>query len=464
MDGAMAGSEELFVLPRGADRYYLYAPLRRVVAEANAAAVEAVAQYLHQPRATLAPQAAAVIEQLRAQGLFREPLPQPPLFPEAYDFYPHEVTLFPTSRCNLRCRYCYANAGCKAVDMPWEVAQAAIDLVAANAGWLGSPRFAVGFHGGGEPMLAWDMVVRAVEYARRKAEQTGLEAEVYAATNGLLTPEQREFVARHFSTLTVSLDGPPEVQDHNRPTLHGGGSYALVAATLRDFDARGFPYGLRSTITATTAGRMAETVDWLASEFRTQYLHLEPVWLCGRCATTGERPPTDEDFVREFLRARDAGRRRGIGVFYSGARLDVLTSKFCGAPGDGFSVLPEGLITSCYEITDVRDPRAATFHYGRYLPEKGRFEFDRQRIAALQKYSVDHWPHCADCFCRWHCAGDCLSKVFEKSGGDCHQGSDRCRLNRALTLADLDEVVSAARREPSRDGGRGADERDCENT
>lgn len=445
MTESTASREELFVLHRGDDRYFLYAPLRRFVAEVNGAAVEAVAQFLEQPGRDLSSKFSVVIEQLRSRGLFSEPFPDLPVFPESYEFRPHEVTLFPTSRCNLRCRYCYADAGHKAVEMPWEIAQAAIDLVATNAGLLGSPSFSVGFHGGGEPLLAWDLVVRCADHAKEKADQLGLDVELFAATNGLLSPDRRAFIAEHFTTVNISLDGPADIQDYNRPTTGGAGSYEQVAATLRDFDERGFSYGIRSTITKATVERMPEIVSWLADEFHPEYLHLEPVWQCGRCTSTGEQPPSDEVFLREFSRAKQCGLERGINVFYSGARLDTLTSKFCSAPGDGFSVLPEGIATSCYEVTESTDPRAAIFHYGKYDADKGQFCFDDKRIAALRGYSVEHLPHCQDCFCRWHCAGDCLAKVFESSGTDRHDGSTRCALNRELTVVALEELVSSAK-------------------
>jgi uncharacterized protein len=176
---------------------------------------------------------------------------------------------------------------------------------------------------------------------------------------------------------------------------------------------------------------------------------LEPAWLCGRCHATGERPPSDRDFIEQFLAASQRAGELGVLLHYSGARLDVLTSKFCAAPGDGFSVLPEGAATSCFEVTELDDPRAELFHYGRYDEVEKRFVFDRKKIETLRKYSVDNIPYCRDCFCRWHCAGDCLAKVLEKSGLKGHQGSIRCELNRALTMRYLDDLVEAAGNEQS---------------
>lgn len=433
--------DDLFAIPAGPDRYYLYAPLRRAVALVNGRVVAAVAACSEDSTQPASESDATILADLRAQGVLGDPAPMPPTFPENYEFCPHDVTLFLTSRCNLRCRYCYADAGKKAIDMPWEVARAAIDFVATNAGVLGSRKFAIGFHGGGEPTVAWDLLVRCVEHARQKGEQLGLDAEIYAATNGLLSPEQRHFVASNFKSLTVSLDGPEDIQDHNRPKVNGQGSYKEVRETLRYFNEVGFFYSIRSTVTASTVHQMADTVSRLHEEFQINDLHMEPAWCCGRCLTTDEAPPSDAEFIARFSEAVDVGRRLGVHVHYSGARLDMLTSKFCAAPGDGFSVLPEGVATSCYEITELADPRAEIFHYGRYDAENQTFVFDRGRIAALRRLSVENLPFCRDCFCRWHCAGDCLAKVFTSSGSTQHEGSLRCDLNRALTLAQLDAVV-----------------------
>lgn len=441
-------ADDLFVLPKDNDRFYLYAPLRRSLAVINGAAVNAVARHLTAEGAALNPAEAAIIADLEDKGLIGGEIPAPPIFPKDYEFRPHEVTLFLTSRCNLRCRYCYADAGCKAADMAWETARAAIDLVAENAGILGSSRFAVGFHGGGEPTMNWDLLVRSVDYTRDKARKLGLEAEVFAATNALLRPEQREYIVSNFSTVNVSLDGPPDIQDANRPQANGRGSFEGVSETLHFFDAKQFPYGIRATITASTVGRMEEVVSFLGREFHFRYLHLEPVWQCGRCLTSGEKPPRDDEFIDNFLKVSGQPNRHGVEVTYSGARLGVLTSKFCAAPGDGFTVLPEGGVTSCYEITEASDPRASIFHFGQFNPRSGRYDFAENRIKTLQKLSVENLPFCQDCFCKWHCAGDCLAKVFEKSGSFVHEGSIRCRLNRALTLAGLDRLVEGERREP----------------
>ncbi|WP_020587923.1 radical SAM protein [Desulfobacter curvatus] len=434
-------ADELFLIPYTDGKYCLYAPLQRTTAIINATAAHVISKYLETGEKGLTSKEIGIIHQLKDGGLFGNEMPEPPLFPDNYTFCPHEVTLFLTSRCNLRCRYCYADAGYKSIDMPWEVAKAAIDLCADNAGLLGSRAFAVGFHGGGEPTVAWRMMVRCVEYAKEKAESKGLDVEIFSATNGFLSLHQREYMAKHFTNINVSLDGPKSIQDYNRPTLDNRGSFDQVRDTLRYFDNAGLKYGIRSTITKASVHRMVEIVESLHHQFNFMYLQLEPVWHCGRCITSEEPPPLDEDFITNFIKAFKRGQELGIQVTYSGARLDTLTSKFCAAPGDGFTVLPEGIVTSCYEVLEPTDPKASIFHYGQYNPLTNTFDFDAYRISKLRDLTVNNLAFCKDCFCKWHCAGDCLSKAFEVSKSTIHQGTNRCTINRALTLAWLKMTI-----------------------
>jgi uncharacterized protein len=270
----------------------------------------------------------------------------------------------------------------------------------------------------------------------------GLKVEIFAATNGLLNKEQREFISKYFTTLNISLDGPRDIQDHNRPQKDGSGSFDHIYKILKYFNEVEFPYGIRTTITESIVNRMEEIVEYFGAEFHLSYLHFEPVWMCGRCLTNGEQPPSDEEFIQNFLKAVVKGREYGIDILYSGARLDTLTSKYCAAPGDGFSVLPNGCVTSCYEITESDNPKAAIFHYGYYERTDKKFIFNNERIKSLRKLSVENIEFCADCFCKWHCAGDCLSRVFDISSSTTHKGSSRCTLNRDITLAKLDEIVN----------------------
>lgn len=439
MGERLNANSELFIIPREENSFILYSPLNRKVGEINSAGVNTINKFLNDNEISDIDN--RFISDLYKNGFLHKDALKKPVFPDNYSFMPHEVTLFATSRCNLHCRYCYAEAGKKNIDMPFEIAKSAIDLVAKNAGLLGLPKFAVGFHGGGEPTLAWDLVTSAVSYAHEISSKKGIDVEIFAATNGLFNEKQRDFIVNNFNNLNISMDGPADIQNYNRPTVNGNGSYELIYQNLKFFDKEGFNYGIRATITEKTVERLVEIVEWFKSEFNLSFLHLEPVWLCGRCQTTGEKPPNDNDFITHFLKAADKANQTGINLIYSGLRLDSLLSKFCAASGDGFNVLPEGTVTSCYEVTESDDRKAELFHYGKYDFQQNIFIFDNDKIKRLQKFSVENIDYCSDCFCKWHCAGDCISKVFDYSGTFEHKGSTRCELNRQLTSQKLNELL-----------------------
>jgi uncharacterized protein len=439
MDSAQL-NKILFVIQRDDGKYLIYSPLNRRIGLTNKSGANVIARFLDSE--SLNDRDMQYIRSLYESGLLTETPLKEPVTPENEGFMPHIVTLFPTSRCNLRCRYCYANAGWKDSEMNFATAKAAIDLVATNAGLLGLPQFTVGFHGGGEPTLAWELITQAVDYAKAIAEQKGLETEIYAATNGMFNTKQRDYILKNFSNLNISFDGPPDIQNYNRPTASGAPSYALALKNMKCLDDNGFEYGVRATVTATTVNRLPEIAEWFSKELKIKYLHIEPVWLCGRCLTTGEEVPEDDDFIKNFLEAQEITEKAGISLLYSGLRYDALLSKFCGAAGNGFNVLPDGIVTSCYEITEADNPKAELFHYGRYDAASGQFVFDKVKLARLQQYAVEKIPYCRDCFCKWHCAGDCISKVFDLSGDFTNQGSPRCKLNRKLTLIQLNKLLT----------------------
>jgi sulfatase maturation enzyme AslB (radical SAM superfamily) len=89
----------------------------------------------------------------------------------------------------LRCIYCYARGGDnpKPVTIPVDAARAGIDFVAGNAVRQGRDAFSVGFHGAGEPTIAWSAYTDLVAYARRRAKELGLRVSCATCTNGVMS-------------------------------------------------------------------------------------------------------------------------------------------------------------------------------------------------------------------------------------------------------------------------------------
>jgi uncharacterized protein len=424
--------EELFVIPDG-EKFLLYAPLRGSVAVVNSSVVKAL-QEVHAGTRRLDPGLPFFHELVQVgiavpaeSAVISMP---PPHVDRAFD--PHGVSLFLTTECSMRCTYCYASAGDRASMMPWEVAKAAIDWIADHVQRRGRRDFYVMFHGGGEVMIAASLAKRCVAYVRSLASEKALSVSIEAGLNGVTNPAMADWVLENVDGATVSLDGTPEIHDAQRPLTNGDGSFELVARTLRRMDEAHFRYGLRITVTPESLAALPSSVRYICRTFGARVIQAEPVFDVGRAAANHIPAIEPQAFVNAFRAARTIARKFGRELRYSGARLSG-GSTFCKVAGESFAVNPEGLVTSCYEVSSADDPRSSLFIYGRFDRVSGRFEFDDERLRRLRTLTVQHKPQCQGCFCKWHCAGDCSAKLAQLGDAWDASRSPRCHMNRELT-------------------------------
>ena len=259
-------------------------------------------------------------------------------------------------------------------------------------------------------------------------------------TNGVISPARADFIIEHFPGVVLSMDGPRDLQDRQRPLANGRGSFDLVMATATRFREAGFQFAIRSTITSGTVGRMTEMVDFFVNEVGSRSLHFEPAFGCGRLGVTDDDVPGYDDFADEFIKAFERGLELGAMVRYSAARVVGRRLSFCGVAQGSFNVTPDGLVTSCYEVVDAGHPLASEFIYGRFDPGAGSFEIDAEKLGRLKTLVVPNKPYCDHCFCRWQCAGDCPVRV-RGTRVDYLSPSPRCGMNQKITAHLLKSLL-----------------------
>src|SRR5262249_22789277 len=106
---------------------------------------------------------------------------------------------------------------------------------------------------GGETLLNFPVLVKTIEYARRRAAEVGKDVDFSLTTNAtLLKPEIIEFLAEERIGVTISSDGSKEVQDKFRVFHSGSGSYDVVAPKIKELIKRHRtrPIGARVTLTS----------------------------------------------------------------------------------------------------------------------------------------------------------------------------------------------------------------------
>jgi sulfatase maturation enzyme AslB (radical SAM superfamily) len=137
-----------------------------------------------------------------------------------------KITISVTTKCNLDCVYCYTNKTAQPnATIPIQFAKAGIlDFIEEHDG--GRLRF----FGAGEPTCEFSIIKELLTFARTVATKP-----VYAEiqTNGAFSPSAADYLARNFSLVYLSWDGPPAIQNHYRPTAARRDTSSLVERNLR---------------------------------------------------------------------------------------------------------------------------------------------------------------------------------------------------------------------------------------
>ncbi len=180
---------------------------------------------------------------------------QEPPTPARIDVDCLEVIL--TAGCNLRCTYCYQNDK-KPRSMTWETLRDALDLVVASD----NPRVEVLFLGG-EPLLEFPLIRRAVEHVRATRAPDKTVAYSIVTNGTLLRREEAGFLAEHDFETHLSFDGVPAAQ-----ALRGAHTFPVLDALI-DRLARDHPRFVRErlnvalTLTPATVRHLSASIAYL---------------------------------------------------------------------------------------------------------------------------------------------------------------------------------------------------------
>jgi uncharacterized protein len=424
---------EVFTVPVQ-DKVLLYRPLRRLAFVGNQAMADLTMGSLGKSTGSDSPSGWACSTDSHPDALdflekigFLKPDPLPPAAPEC-EFKPTSAVLLLTSRCNLRCIYCYAGGGERTVqDISPEMARAAIDIVHQNAVEQKKPRFELIFHGGGEPVQALDVIQEAVAYAHTKE----LPFHTSMVSNGVWSKPQREWIIKNLDAVGLSVDGCTKTQNRQRPLANGKPSSRAVMQTIRALDDAGFKYGIRMTALPPWPGTLPEDVAFLCDATNAQSIQVEPAFNTQRGTHRAPTQPEAQAFIEGFKQAFEIAVRAGRQLIYSGARPWILTQSFCQAPYLLLIVTPSGRLVGCFEATDDEYPLFDAARVGYMDGECAAV--DKASRRALHETLAQRRAICRDCFCYWHCAGDCYSRVFAPDVYGQPDSSPRCAMNREIT-------------------------------
>lgn len=443
-------TSELFAIPHD-ERYILYAPLAGAITSVNKAGAIWVAQARKDGTITTIPDS---LIKLREIGIIEsthnsESLIQDKPIIKVEPFRPTGLIILTTSFCNFRCVYCYASADANFRQVNLDVAKAAIKMVIANALEIGELTVDIAFHGGGEPTTSLPFIKKCVNYANEIADGR-IDIAPSIVTNGYLSKRQIEWLGQNMYSIQISLDGPADIQNTQRPLVSGKATFDRVVHTIHRFVELGVPNLLiKATIPQPSVHRLPEIARFFCETFPLDRFHFGPVLEFGRSKETGFIEPKIIDFLKYALEAQSIAATYDKQIVISGAQetFPNLRHEFCGLTEPNFAITVDGKISGCYEILEPNDPRSDTFHYGYF--SNGEFYFDLEKIAQLRNRQHILADKCHRCFARWQCAGDCQIRWYDEDSGNYNDDIDfRCALNRALIKRELIKVLEQSENVP----------------
>jgi sulfatase maturation enzyme AslB (radical SAM superfamily) len=360
-----------------------------------------------------------------------------------------DLSLVLTAQCNSRCSYCYQNAKNDRA-MEWETLRASIDLALRLGGRNTNLVFL-----GGEPLLRFAAIRRAVAYLDRKGRRSG-RVQFHISTNGLLVDRDiASFLTKHKFEVYLSFDGVEQAQEFRKQ-----GSFRLIDALLDrlrlqepDLFARRLRVGI--TLIPAAVPFLAESVRYLMDkgvrriavspslihhgdwrneriqELDSQFFKVSETSL-RHLRETGEIPVL-------YLRRRRRGIRRksacrAMCSFPEGRRLlvDVDGQVYgCAAVAESYQVFPSDLLEKCLaplKMGDVRDPAFRKRHEAFRKAARKTEIFQRKQ----NKYSS--YGRCRDCEYVGLCAVCPVSIGYDPANSDPRRVPDFvCAFNRVAS-------------------------------
>ncbi len=157
-----------------------------------------------------------------------------------------KITLQMTQNCNLRCSYCtysgnYENRTHSNKIMSEDIIYKCIDYLMSHSDEVEEVN--IGFYGG-EPLLQKADIFKCINYISNKYSYRKVSYSI--TTNGtLLDDDIIDFLVHNNIDLTISLDGPKEIQDSNRRTVNGEGTFDKIMYNLKRIKLRYPEYSKR---------------------------------------------------------------------------------------------------------------------------------------------------------------------------------------------------------------------------
>ncbi|MFH1393243.1 MAG: radical SAM protein [Patescibacteria group bacterium] len=267
------------------------------------------------------------------------------------------LELIISEACNFRCTYCIHFNNLKTSDriknpkkfMTFKIAKDAVDQYLKILRRHGKNIASVNF-GGGEPLLAWPVIVQVIEYCQLKYSEK-FKFKLSINTNAsLITADIARKLKKYHVKIASSLDGLRDGNDQVRLTKSGGGTFKAIMRGFDNLVEQGYPLkGIAVTVNEKNFPFLDEKIiNWASGR------HMKEIRI--DIDIVGMVRISIKDIVAKLMRIRQYAKSREIEIagFWSRPAENLNDSTlnahiaFCGAVrGNSICVNPSGDIYGC---------------------------------------------------------------------------------------------------------------------
>jgi uncharacterized protein len=324
----------------------------------------------------------------------------------------------PTHICNLACKYCF-NEDPRAPIMRRKTLERVIEQSFSYVNKQLGKHFISFIWHGGEPMVAKLNFYEEVVKLQKKFNQ-GIEYVNIIQTNGtLINQDWIAFFKRNNFQISISLDGPKEINDRARIYSNGKGSFEKVMRGINLVKEAGLPLGIPVVISKSNKDDWDKIIDFFIKEKLN--FHVIPLTRSGEAVTHYqdlglEADEYAEPWIKMFDRWFYSSNEQNVyctdfvykaAAILAGRDSDCIGMKQCGQ--GNISIDPDGYVYPC--ATYSAD---STWLYGNIL--ENDLEDLMKSSAATSAMNRVEDPHCTDCKWRKVCNGGCPSRAYKFYG------------------------------------------------
>ncbi|WP_366923920.1 nif11-like peptide radical SAM maturase [Metallumcola ferriviriculae] len=343
------------------------------------------------------------------------------------------MALFVTQTCNLKCVYCFGEGGEYGTGgtMEEKTALQAVDWLIEQS--KEKKKINIVFFGG-EPFLNFPLMKKVIQYAQQRVNEVDKKISFNVTTNAtLLNDDVISFLEKHKVNVTVSIDGPKEIQDMQRPFTKGKGSYDIILPKIKKLlkalpETRGHAVIDESTDPILVTESLKKigflritTAIMSASLFEGESCSVKPTKELSKILNMMELEA--ETWINDTKSKNSKSLKELIvnGNLYEGIFFILHNKKIhypCGAGVGYLGVSCSGDVYPCHRFVGLDRYKLGNV----FMEDLDRDMYHKPPRTFIKK--------CANCFAQYYCAGGC--KHMNASSGDSvfKQSEDLCRLKR----------------------------------